>query len=162
MSNFTNRVIENEIQKRNKKIDHEISCRKLGFHGSVLSRLSAEVTANGFAGSTDVPELVYLVFITGMLNRPVSLVLKGVSGAGKSFSLNAGKQFIPEDAYEQYEGMSEKALVYLKDLDLKHKHLVIGEAAGMSEGNGRALLRQLLSEGKVKYATVQSLSLIHI
>ena len=52
--------------------------------------------------------------------------------------------------------MSEKALVYLKDLDLKHKHLVIGEAAGMSEGNGRALLRQLLSEGKVKYATVQS------
>ena len=101
MSNFTNRVIENEIQKRNKKIDHEISCRKLGFHGSVLSRLSAEVAANGFAGATKVPELVYLVFMTGMLGRPVSLVLKGTSGAGKSFSLTAGKQFIPEDAYEQ-------------------------------------------------------------
>ena len=54
--------------------------------------------------------------------------------------------------------MSEKALVYLPNFDLKHKHLVIGEAAGMAEGGGRTLIRQLLSEGKVRYATVQSTS----
>ncbi len=65
-----------------------------------------------------------LVFFTGMLGRPCSLVLKGPSGVGKSFSLNAGAQFIPPKAYEQFEGMTEKALIYLKGLDLKHKHLV--------------------------------------
>ena len=115
-----------------------------------------EIRKLGFAGPANLPKLVYLTLFTGMLKRPVSLVIKGPSGAGKSYSLNAGKQFIPPSAYEQYEGMSEKALVYLKNLDLKHKHLVIGEAAGMAEGSGRTLVRQLLSEGKVRYATVQS------
>jgi len=54
--------------------------------------------------------------------------------------------------------MSEKALIYHEGLNLKHKYLVIGEAAGLAEGNGRAFLRQLLSEGRVRYATVQSTS----
>jgi hypothetical protein len=67
-----------------------------------------------------------------------------------------GKQFIPTSAYEEFEGMSEKAIVYLKGLTLKNKHLVIGEASGMADGAGRTLLRQLLSEGKVRYATVES------
>ena len=151
-----NDVIRGELDKCGRQIEHEKACQELGFQGSILSRLSMEVAKSGYAGSTNVPELVYLAFFTSMLARPVSLVLKGPSGAGKSFSFNAGKQFIPEEFYEQFEGMSEKALVYLKDLDLKHKHLVIGEAAGMAEGNGRVLLRQLLSEDKVKYATVQS------
>ena len=149
-------IIKNQLRKGEKQIEHERACRKLGFQGSILSRLSAEVTKSGYAGSTKVPELVYLAFFTSMLRRPVSLVIKGPSGAGKSFGLNTGKQFIPEEFYEQFEGMSEKALVYLEGLDLKHKHLVIGEAAGMADGDGRALLRQLLSEDKVKYATVQS------
>src|SRR5690606_10356843 len=102
-----------------------------------------------------VPKLVYLTLITNVLDRPVSLLIKGSSGAGKSFSLRMGKQFIPTDAYEEFEGMSEKAIVYL-GLNLKNKHLIIGEAAGMASGEGRTLMRQLLSEGQVRYATVQS------
>lgn len=125
---------------------------------SILDQLGREIEERGFAGSTDLPKLVYLVFLTGMLKRPVSLVIKGPSGAGKSFSLNAAMQFIPESAYERFEGMSEKALVYLKGLNVKHRHLVIGEAAGLASGEGRTLLRQLLSEGRVRYATVQSTS----
>jgi hypothetical protein len=133
-------------------------CEELAYSPSIPNVLEKEIRKRGFAGSADIPKLVYLTFFTGMLRRPVSLVLKGPSGAGKSFSLKAGKQFIPPKAYEQFEGMSEKALVYLKGLDLKHKHLVIGEAAGLAEGNGRTLVRQLLSEDKVRYATVQSTS----
>ena len=53
--------------------------------------------------------------------------------------------------------MSERALAYLGgQLDLKHKTLIIQEAAGMSKGTGRAFLRQLLTEGQIRYATVQS------
>jgi len=132
------------------------ACDDLAHNPHILGELGKQVTATGFAGPTDVPRLVYLVMLTGMLDRPVSLLIKGPSGAGKSFGLNAGLQFIPAEAYERYEGMSEKALVYLPDLDLKHRHLVIGEASGMADGDGRTLLRQLLSEGKVRYATVQS------
>lgn len=129
---------------------------KLACTPDILSVFDEEILKSGFAGETHIPRLVYLTLFTGMLKRPVSLVIKGPSGAGKSFALNMAKQFIPDTAYEEFSGMSEKALVYLKDLDLQHKHLIIGEAAGMAEGNGRTLLRQLLSEGKVTYATVQS------
>ncbi len=133
-------------------------CTELVTSTSILDELEKAIHKRGFAGNADIPKLVYLVFITGMLPRPVSLVIKGPSGAGKSYSLNAAKEFIPPSAYEQFEGMSEKALVYLKGLKLKNRHLVIGEASGMADGDGRTLLRQLLSEGRVRYATVQSTS----
>lgn len=131
-------------------------CGELVTKSSILDELEREIRKQGFAGPAGIPKLIYLALLTGMSERPVSLVIKGPSGSGKSFSLNAAIQFIPPSAYERYEGMSEKALVYLPKLDLKHKHLVIGEASGMADGNGRTLLRQLLSEGRVRYATVQS------
>jgi hypothetical protein len=142
------------IENNKRNTDEEIV--ELANNPNILTILETVIQERGFAGTTEIPKLVYLALLTGMLEKPVSLVIKGPSGSGKSFSMNMGKQFIPPAAYKQFEGMSEKALVYLKDLDLKHKHLVIGEAAGMAEGNGRTLLRQLLSEGSVRYATVQS------
>ena len=138
---------------RNKIFD---DCADLAIKKYILDEFGKRLKETGFAGPADIPKLAYLVFLTGMLEKPVSLVIKGPSGSGKSFSLAAARQFIPPEAYEQFEGMSEKALVYLKDLSLKHKHLVIGEASGMADGDGRTLLRQLLSEGRVRYATVQS------
>lgn len=131
-------------------------CGELVTKPSVLDELEREIRKQGFAGSANIPKLVYLVFLTGMLERPVSMVIKGPSGSGKSFSLDAAKQFVPPSAYEEFQGMTEKALVYLKGLNLKHRHLVIGEASGMADGNGRTLIRQLISEGRVRYATVQS------
>ena len=133
-------------------------CADLAHTSNIPDALEAEIRKQGFAGSADIPKLVYLALFTGMLQRPVSLLIKGPSGAGKSFSLRMGKQFIPESAYVEYEGMTEKALVYLEGLNLKHRHLVIGEAAGLADGEGRSLLRQLLSEDIVRYVTVQSTS----
>lgn len=131
---------------------------KLGDCPRILDELEREIREQGFSGSADVPKLVYLTFITGVLDRPVSLLLQGPSGVGKSYSLRAGQQFIPKTAYEQFEGMSEKALIYLKGLDLKHKHLVISEAAGLAKAEGRKFLRQLLSEDIARYVTVQKTS----
>ena len=125
---------------------------------SVLSRLESELRRQGFAGSTDIPKLVFLCLYTRWLEKPVSLVIKGPSGSGKSHALNAALQFVPEEAFEEVSGMSEKALLYQEGLDLKHRYLVIGEAAGLANGDGRTFLRQLLSEHKVRYLTVQKIS----
>lgn len=146
------------MSKYEKMEAFKLNSNELWEHPNKLLLLDQIVKQQGFSGPTDIPRLSYLSLLTGMTQHPVSMVIKGPSGAGKSYGLNKGKQFIPETAYEQFEGMSEKALVYLKDLSLKNKHLIIGEAAGMAEGNGRTLLRQLLSEGTVRYATVQSTS----
>ncbi|RVC79311.1 hypothetical protein EN745_16390 [Mesorhizobium sp. M4A.F.Ca.ET.022.05.2.1] len=131
-------------------------CAGLQKQENIIEIMGRETGELGFAGNAKLPQLVYLTLLTGMFDRPVSLLIKGPSGAGKSFSLRMGKYFIPQSAYEEFEGMSEKAIIYLKDLSLKNRHLIIGEASGMADGAGRALLRQLLSEGKVRYATVES------
>lgn len=131
-------------------------CEDIATENDIPAILEKSIQQRGFAGNATIPKLVYLTLLSGMLERPVSLLIEGPSGAGKSFNLRMGKQFIPHHAFEEFEGMSEKAIIYLKGLSLKHKHLIIGEAAGMAEGAGRSLLRQLLSEGKVRYATVES------
>ncbi|MER9842385.1 hypothetical protein NKJ59_14190 [Mesorhizobium australicum] len=131
-------------------------CHDLAHSPDIPSILEGLIGRRGFSGPANIPKLVYMTLLTGMLEQPVSLLIKGPSGAGKSFSLRMGKQFVPKRAFEEFEGMSEKAIVYLKGLSLKNRHLIIGEASGMAEGGGRTLLRQLLSEGKVRYATVES------
>ncbi|ASP32240.1 helix-turn-helix domain-containing protein [Labrenzia sp. VG12] len=136
--------------------DVTLELKKLAERPRILDQLEEVVQGQGFAGSADIPKLVYLVLLTGVFDRPSSLLIKGPSGAGKSYSLNMGRQFVPETAYEQFEGMTEKSLIYHTDLDLRNKHVIIGEAAGSADGNGNAFLRQLLSEGQIRYSTTQS------
>ena len=50
--------------------------------------------------------------------------------------------------------MSERALAY-SDEPLKHRILVIYEAAGMDSEFGSYLIRSLLSEGRLRYETVE-------
>ncbi|CAN5272222.1 hypothetical protein BH10PSE9_BH10PSE9_00590 [soil metagenome] len=146
-------MIDTEERRRARE-----KCERLLRLPSVLGVLEDELRQQGFAGPTDVPKLVLLCLYTRFLEKPVSLVIKGPSGSGKSHALHAGLQFAPREAFEEFSGMSEKALLYMNDLNLKHRYLVIGEAAGLSDGAGRAFLRQLLSEGTVRYATVQKTS----
>lgn len=123
---------------------------------NILKIFDECLRSQGYSGSTDIAKTIFLSLLTRFFDDPVSVVVMGPSGGGKTYALDSALQFIPDDAYVRLEGMSEKALVYNKDLNLKHRFLVIGEAAGMADGDGRALLRQLISEGRVRYATVNS------
>ena len=122
---------------------------------NILAALDAAIVRTGYVGDTRPPKLVFLASHTRFLDRPVSVLIKGPSGCGKSHALSTGLKFIPGHAFEMLHGMSEKALPY-SNLDLKHKHLAIQEAAGMASGSGAIFLRQLLSEGRLRYMTVQS------
>mgnify|MGYP001485621546 CR=1 FL=1 len=127
---------------------------ELGYETDILGALDKELRQHGFGGSTDIPKLVYLSAYTALFDDPVSLLIKGPSGSGKSYALHAGLRYLPQEAYVEFHGMSEKALAYAGELDLRHKVLVIQEAAGRAEGNGMVFLRQLLTEGGLSYLTV--------
>lgn len=123
----------------------------------MLRELRQNLRSHGYVGDTRLPILCYLTLVSATLEQPVSLLIKGPASSGKSFALACAKRYVPQDAYEQFEAMSERALAYLGDqLDLRHKTLIIQEAAGMASGQGRVFLRQLLTEGAIRYATVQS------
>jgi hypothetical protein len=131
-------------------------CIDLARSQSILPELDSDLRKHGFAGPTNIPQIVFLATYTRMFPHPVSVVIKGPSSSGKSFALHAGLRYVPKSAYEEFHGLSEKALVYANKLKLKHRYLVIQEAAGLANGDGRTFLRQLLSEGQVRYMTVQN------
>lgn len=125
---------------------------------NILDVLEAELRKQGFAGSANIPKIVYLAATSRIFAEPISLVVMGPSGSGKTHAIESGLQFIPPEAIESIAGMSEKALPYLSGISLKNRVLYLGEAAGMADGNGRAYLRQLMTEGKLDYLTVQKSS----
>jgi hypothetical protein len=61
--------------------------------------------------------------------------------------------FPPEASYA-LSAMSDRALAYSSE-PLQHRHLVIYEAAGMASDFATYLIRTLLSEGRLRYETVE-------
>jgi hypothetical protein len=81
-------------------------------------------------------------------------VVKGPSGGGKSFTVDTVLRAFPERAFHALSGMSERALAYSKE-PLEHRILVVYEAAGLSGEFQSYLMRSLLSEGRIRYETVE-------
>ena len=110
--------------------------------------------AVGLVGERRVAKLIYLAVTSRLLDRPVSIALKGPSSGGKSFTVETVLRFFPEAAFYPLTAMSCRALAYSTE-PLKHRHLVIYEAAGMESDFATYLVRSLLSEGRVRYETVE-------
>jgi hypothetical protein len=89
-----------------------------------------------------------------LLEKPVSIALKGPSSGGKSYLTEQVLRFFPKSAFYSLTAMSEKALAYSEE-PLSHRILVIFEAAGMSGEFATYLIRSLLSEGCIRYELVE-------
>ncbi|WP_253665788.1 hypothetical protein [Thermus scotoductus] len=61
---------------------------------------------------------------------------------------------IPPRGYYELSSMSAKALVYA-DVDFRHRHLVLYEEDGLNSEEVLYLVRTLLSEGQIRYLTVE-------
>jgi hypothetical protein len=99
-------------------------------------------------------KLIYLVVTSRFLEQPVSAVVKGPSSGGKSYLTQRVLGFFPSEAYYALSAMSEKALIYSQE-PLEHRFLVVFEAAGLQAGFMTYIVRSLLSEGRVRYQTVE-------
>ncbi len=125
---------------------------------ALLDRLGRDLEATGIV-SQAVPalKLIYLCVASRVLDRPVSVVVKGQSSSGKSWPVEQLlKKFCPTSAYRVLTGITTKSLAYGDDKTepLAHRMLVIGESAGIGgdgDQEGNLLLRTLLSEGYIAY-----------
>jgi len=132
-------------------------CRNLAHEPRILDTFAEGLTATGYAGDTRAPKLLYLALTSRRLDRPVSAVVKGPSSGGKSHAVERTLAYFPESAYYALSGMSERALAY-GDEPLSHRMLIVYEAAGMAGEMQSYLLRSLLSEGRIRYETVEKTS----
>jgi hypothetical protein len=120
----------------------------------ILSRFTAELRRARLVGEDRNAKILYLALTTRLLDRPVSVAVKGLSGGGKSFIVEIVLKFFPPTAYFERTAMSDRALAY-SDEDFRHRHLVIYEASGMTSDIASYLIRSLLSEGRIRYELVE-------
>jgi hypothetical protein len=129
-------------------------CEALAKSPNILDEFARELEDLGHVGEEHAAQLLFLVVVSRLLDRPVSAVVKGPSSAGKSRLVEQVLRFFPPEASYALSAMSEKALIYSEE-PLKHRIMVIYEAAGITGLFATYLVRSLLSEGRVRYETVE-------
>ncbi len=129
------------------------ACRELATAPDILARFLDAQRARGVVGEGRAMALVYLAVTSRLLDRPLSVAVKGPSSGGKSFTTERTIDFFPPEAVYALSAMSEHALAYSEE-PLMHRMLVLYEAAGMTGDFASYLMRTLLSEGRIRYETV--------
>jgi hypothetical protein len=132
-------------------------CEELAQSPNILERFYATLRASGVAGERRTAMILYLALTSRRLDRPVSIAVKGPSSGGKSYLVERVVEYFPESACYALTGMSEKTLAYSEE-PIKHRFLILYEVAGMSGDFQTYLIRSLLSEGRVRYETVEKTS----
>jgi hypothetical protein len=134
---------------------------QIAYSTTILDDFKREIRWHGVVGEETIVATVYLALTSRLLDKPVSLAVKGNSSSGKSFTVQTTVRFFPVDARIEMTGMSERALVYSPD-EYKNRTILLYEAEGLrenaSEDNQTAyFVRSLLSEGRIDYyVTVRS------
>jgi hypothetical protein len=129
-------------------------CQTLAQAPRLLSRAVATLRALGVVGERRAVKVLVLALVSRLLDRLVSVAVKGPSSAGKSFLVEQVLQLFPPSAAYVLSAMSEKALAYSTE-PLAHRMLVLVEAVGLRSDFASYLVRSLLSEGRLRYETVE-------
>ena len=117
--------------------------------------LFARVWRKVIAGEEKNAKLLFLIGTSRLFKKCMSAAIKGPSSAGKSEIRRQVLEFFPPESVVSFTTLSEKALLYYQG-DFAHKVLSMGEAAGIEEQTLQDyLLRELISEGRLRYPVVQ-------
>jgi hypothetical protein len=131
------------------------ACRGLARERRILDAFADALRRTGVAGESRTAKLLYLALTSRLLGRPVSVAVKGPSSGGKTYLVERVLAYFPESAYHALTAMSERTLAYSEE-PIKHRFLVLYEADGMTSDFATYLMRSLLSEGRLRYETVES------
>src|SRR5215211_1206386 len=132
-------------------------CEDLVLVPNILERFAEDLSRSGVVGESRLAKLLYLAVTSRLLERPVSVAMKGPSAGGKSYLTERVLGFFPDEAYYALTAMSEHALAYGNE-PLSNRVLVLYEAAGMDSDLATYFVRSLLSEGRLRYKTVEKTS----
>jgi hypothetical protein len=124
--------------------------RKIAKSRDILAKFHQELRRSGVVGEARLIKLLFLAGHSRLLDRPISLIIKGPSSTGKSYvTEQALINPQPDDAVKFLTGMSEHALVYSDD-DFRHKIINIAEQAGINSEFLDYSIRTLLSENRIE------------
>ncbi len=100
------------------------ACQQLTREGRILDSFARTLEQSGVAGEARVLKLLYLALTSRLLQKPVSVAVKGLSSGGKSYLTDRVLRFFPDSAYHALTAMSERTLAYSEE-PIRHRFLVI-------------------------------------
>ena len=148
-------IAESEGRERAREAWEE--CQGLAESTDILAEFSRDLEACRVVGERTNGELLFLALASRLLEKIVSVAVKGPSSGGKSYLVNLVMSFFPESAFCRFTAMSEKTLLYTEE-PLSHRHIILSEAAGLSGDFQEYVIRTLLSEGTLEYEFVEKTS----
>jgi hypothetical protein len=133
----------------------------LALEPDILGRFRVDLRRAGVAGEERLASLTYLALTSRVLpwgrstERPVSMIAKGTTSTGKSHTTQTVLRFLPKEAYVDLGSMSRRFLFYNEE-SYSHRFIIVPEWASICEDDELvALLRTLLSEGRIIHGTVE-------
>jgi hypothetical protein len=103
-------------------------------------------------GEKNLVSIIFLAVVSRLLDKPVSVAVKGQSSSGKSSTVLSVLQLFPSSAYYKLTSLSPTALLY-SDEQFKHRVIFINEYAGITSAFTDYVLRSLISEGSFNHET---------
>lgn len=101
----------------------------------ILFKIKEALTKQNIIGEDVNKILLYLIFTSRIMKKPVSSILKGLSSSGKTHLMKQTMTLIPSESMHVIQGATAKAFHYLDEDGLKHKMIVIGEMHGGEDTN---------------------------
>ena len=117
----------------------------------LVERILADFDRSGVVGEKTNKLMGYLGGVSRLAERPLAIIIRSSSAAGKTALMDAILRFIPKESCQKYSALSGQALFYFEGKDFKHKVLAIVEEEGASRA-GYAL-KLLQSEGEITIAS---------
>ncbi len=114
----------------------------------LLTHFQEIIEQCGCVGEVHNKTLLYLIYTSRKLEKPISTIVKGGSASGKSSLVLSVGEFFPPDEVIGLSNMTAKSLYHWKE-PLAHKVLLVMEHAG-AEAVEYAI-RTLLSEGQLEH-----------
>jgi hypothetical protein len=142
-----------EREREAKRAEAWAQCQQLAQQEDILAVAVADLTEMGLVGEDKIIKVVYLTTVSRLLDKIISIAVKGPSAGGKSFLVEQVLRLFPASAYHALTSMSDRFIVY-DTKPIKHVMVVIYEAAGLASDEAAYLVRSLVSEGCVRYGTV--------
>ncbi|MFC1945466.1 hypothetical protein ACFLWF_01790, partial [Chloroflexota bacterium] len=124
-----------------------------------LELVADAIRGLGYGGDLKPAKITYLAVTSRLLHMrpgamPVHLLLKGLSSAGKNYTLGRVLALLPAEAYHVIDAGSPRVLIY-DDADLRHKALIFSEADSLPAGEDNpaaSAIRNLLQDHHLHYA----------
>jgi hypothetical protein len=148
-------IAESEAEERARQAWAD--CQELAESVDILAEFVADLERCRLVGERKNAKLLFLAMISRLLEKIVSVVVKGPSSGGKNHLVKLVVSFLPKVAFWRLTAMSERSLFYT-DESLSHRHIILSEAAGIGGDFQEYLIRTLLSEGFLDYEVVEKTS----